>query len=303
MKFTKNKSGLLLLTSGGVLLGAQSIARADTDTRLQLSAGADYASGDFGGTTKTTVLLAPIAAKLTMGNWSFRVSAPYVSISGSSNVSIVIEDNGGRGSISGSGSTDSSGASGSSGSSDGSGSGSGSGSGGTSTVTSVVRDRTVRGIGDTSLSATYSFNSIAGSHVYTDVITRLRLPTGDAVKGTGTGATDYGVQGEIGIDADAGGVYASGGRRFLGKVAGVQRVDGWQAGAGAWLNLGDSAVLGAYYDWRQPSMQGTDDPAEAGAYLTLKLSRAWKVEFDAGKALNRSGADYHAGMTLIWRAK
>jgi hypothetical protein len=303
MESIKTRSRQWGLFFGGALLGVQSIAVADT--RLQLSAGAEYSSGDFGGTTKTTVLLAPITAKVTSGNWSFRASVPYVQISGPANVSVVIDDDGG--SNSGSGSSGSSGSSGTSGSS-GSGSGgdgsddSGSGSGSSGSGSGDNSNRTIRGIGDTSLSATYSFNSIADSLLYADVIARVRLPTGDEVKGTGTGATDYGLQGEVGIDAEAGGVYASGGRRFLGATTGLQRIDGWQAGAGAWINFGESAVLGAYYDWRQGSATNVEDPSEVGAYLTLKMSEAWKIEGNIGKALNSDGADYSVGATLIWRA-
>lgn len=297
----KNKLFALRFISGIVLFALQSIANAET--KVQLSTGADYSSGDFGGTTKTSVLLAPIGAKLTTGNWSFRVSAPYVSISGPSNVSIVIEDSGGgfnSGSETESGrdSSGSSSSSGSSGSDDGS-----SSSGGGTTTTTIVRDRTVSGIGDTSLSATYSFNSIAESPVYLDITGRVRLPTGDEMKGTGTGATDYIAQTELGFDGNAGGMYVMGGRRFLGSTKFVQRISGWQAGAGTWVNMGNTAVLGTYYDWREASTLSAANPSEVGAYLTLKLTHTWKMELNVGKALHRTGADYSAGVMFTWRVK
>jgi len=302
VQLNKNIFWLLRLISCLSLLAFQCIAHAET--KVQLSAGADYSTGDFGSTTKTNVLLAPIAAKFTNGNWSFRVSTPYVSISGPSNVTVVIEDGGGgsnSGTESGSGkeSSGSSSSSSSSGSDDG---GSSSGGGTTTTTTTVVKNRTVSGIGDTSLSAMYSFNSIAESPVYIDVIGRVRLPTGDEVKGTGTGATDYAAQTELGFDAKAGGMYVTGGRRFLGSTKLVQRVSGWQAGAGAWVNMGDTAVLGTYYDWRQASTVNAADPSEVGVYLTLKVTRTWKIELNAGKSLNRTGADYNAGVMFIWKA-
>ncbi|MES1146755.1 MAG: hypothetical protein ABUL52_00005 [Solimonas sp.] len=273
------------------------------ETKVQLATGADYSSGDFGSTTKTNVLLAPIGAKISNGNWTFRVSVPYVSISGPSNVTVVIEDSGG-GSNSGSETDSGRESSGSSSSSSSSGSDDdGGSSGGGTTATTVVRDRTVSGIGDTTLSATYSFNSIADSPAYIDVIGRVRLPTGDEVKGTGTGATDYIAQTEAGFDAKAGGMYLTGGRRFLGSTKLLKRVSGWQAGAGAWVNMGNSVVLGTYYDWRQASTLNSPDPSEVGAYLTLKLSTTFKMELNAGKSLHRTGADYSAGVMFSWRVK
>ena len=295
----KNMSRSLKAVSCILLFTLHSIAYADT--KVQLSAGADYSSGNFGATTKTSVLLAPLAAKFSTGNWTLRVSAPYVSISGPSNITVIIEDNGG-GSNSGSESGSGKESSGSSSSSSSSGSDDGGSVGGGTTTSTVVKNRTVSGLGDTSLSATYSFNSIAETPIYVDVIGRVRLPTGDEVKGTGTGATDYTAQTEVGVDANAGGMYLTGARRFLGSTKLVQRVSGWQAGAGAWLNLGETVVLGTYYDWRQASTLGAADPSEVGAYLTLKLTHTWKVELNAGKSLNRTGADYNAGVMFIWRA-
>jgi hypothetical protein len=277
------------------LIGALQAAQAQT--RLDLSSGANISSGDFGGTQDTSVLIVPFAAKVTTGHWSFRASVPYVSIRGPEDVRVVIEGDSGRSANSGSGS---SGGAGSGSASDSRGRGSGSG-----VVTppgTAARNRTVSGMGDTSLSATYSFNSIADSPAYLDLIGRVRLPTGDETKGTGTGATDYIVQTELGLDMDSGGAYVSGGRRMLGDVAGLQRVDGWQAGAGIWANVGRRTVTGLYYDWRDASTPTGEDPRELGVYVIVRMTRSWKVELDAGGMMSDTGPDYTAGLTVFWRA-
>jgi hypothetical protein len=304
---TQHSARTATLIGSVVLIGTLQAAQAQT--RVDLSSGANYSSGDFGGTENTSVLILPFSAKVTKGNWSFRASVPYVSISGPENVSVVVEDDNGRASNSGSGSSGGAGsgsASGSRGSSGGNGSGSGGngpGQGGsTPPAGTPVRDRTLSGIGDTSLSATYSFNSIAGSPAYLDLIGRVRLPTGDETKGTGTGATDYIVQTELGVDMDSGGAYISGGRRMLGQSAGVQRVDGWQAGAGVWANVGRSTVLGLYYDWRDASTPTGENPRELGVYTIIRVTRAWKLELDAGGTMSDTGPDYTAGLTVYWRA-
>lgn len=279
-----NKSEMRLRRWVGVF--ALVVTSVHAETRMQLSAGIDYSSGDFGAATATEVLVAPVVIKVSNGSWTWRASVPYVSISGPSTVTVIVDDNGGGGSNSGSGS---------------SGSGSGGSDDSTSSTTGTI-SRTVSGLGDASLSATYSFNEIAGSPLYVDLAGRVRLPTGSQRNGIGTGATDYVLLAETGVDLNAGGVYANAGRRFVGDVTGVQRKDGWQVSGGGWLNLGDAAVLGAFYDWRESSLAGLENPSEAGAYLTLSLSRHWKLELNAAKPLNDSAGDYSAGAMLIWRA-
>jgi hypothetical protein len=194
---------------------------AHANNNVQFSTGINYSSGDFGLTQKTKVAVVPFSVKLKTGNWAFRASLPYVTVDGPGDVGVVLDDNGGgRGSNSGPG--------GGGGSPEDDGSNSGFG-----------RSNRVSGLGDLSLSTTYSFNEIGDSDFYTDVTARVRLATGNENKGLSAGATDYGLATEFGIDKDNGGAYLSVGRRFLGSVTGVDRQDGWQAGVGGWRDVGD----------------------------------------------------------------
>lgn len=259
---------------------------AHADTRIDLSAGISYSSGEYGDTTSTDVLVAPLSAKIRTGQWTFKASVPYVHVNGPADATVVLDDNGsGRGGNSGSGRNrpedddDDNG-----------------------TDPSSGADRKVSGIGDTSLSATYSFDDIGSSSTYVDVSGRVRLPTGDEDKGLGIGATDYGLSTEIGIDKDGGGGYLSFGRRFLGEVAGLQREDGWQAGIGGWYNATERTSLGIGYDWRESSTATGADPAEIYAYASVKMSDAWRININVSGGLNDASADYGAGVTLTWRA-
>jgi hypothetical protein len=160
----------------------------------------------------------------------------------------------------------------------------------------------VSGIGDASIALTYSLDTIGDSPAYVDFTGRVRLPTGDEDKGLGVGATDYVAMTELGWDGDPGGVFVSAGRRFLGDVEGFERVDGWQASAGGWVNISDSAVIGAYYDWRNASVRDGEDPSSVEAYVSWRLNEAWKIELNGGVGLSDASADYSAGLTLIWRS-
>lgn len=270
-------------------------AQARADTRVQVSSGIDYSSGDYGETTNTEILSLPFAARVSCGAWSVRASIPYVTVRGPADVSEIINDTSGSsgGSNSGSGSSGSGSGSGSSG-----GGGADDGSGGSD---AFAASRNVSGIGDASVAVTYSFDDISASPAYLDLTGRVRLPTGSERDGLGVGATDYAASAELGWDGDIGGMFVSAGRRFLGEVSDRQRVDGWQASVGTWINAGRRIVIGAYYDWRDSSVLAGADVTSAQAYMTVRLSPAWKVEVYGGAGLSRGNADYNVGMTLTWR--
>ncbi len=254
---------------------------AQAGTTFDLSTGVSYSSGEYGETTSTDVFIVPLSAKLRTGNWTFKASVPYLRVDGPADAAIVLDDDGGR---------------------------SGGGGGrdhpeddGSEDAIDAL-DRSESGIGDTSLSATYSFNDLGDSSVYLDVGARVRLSTGDEDKGLGVGTTDYGLSTELGIDKEGGGGYVSVGRRFLGNVSGTTREDGWQAGVGGWRNLGERTSIGLGYDWRESSSPSGKDPSEIYAYVSVKMSDAWKININGSSGLNDASADYSVGVNLTWRA-
>ncbi len=294
------------LLAGAVVAVLAHFNTAYADTRVQASSGLQYSDGKYGETTSTSALVVPFSVRATFGAWSIRASVPYVMIDGPADVSEIIDDSSGRASSSGSGSSGSGSGSGTSGS-DGSGSGSGSGGSGGGDDDGAVAvpsaaDRSESGIGDASIALTYSLNVLGDSPAYVDFTGRVRLPTGSEQDGLGVGATDYVALSELGWDGDAGGAFVSAGRRFLGSVDDFERVDGWQASVGGWINVSDSAVVGAYYDWRDSSARDGEDPSSVEAYVSWRLNDAWKVEVNGGVGLTDASADYTAGLTLIWRS-
>lgn len=267
-------------------------------TGIQLSTGVNYSTGSFGEASDTDVIVVPLGAKITRGDWAFRVSLPLVSVDGPADISVVLDDSGG-------GSGSSGGSSGSSGTS-GSGRDHPEDSGTPTppgTVTSIAGGKRKSGIGDATVSATYSFNEIAGSNMYADVMGRVRLPTGDDDKGLGSGAVDYGLASEVGAEFDRGGVYVVAGRRFLGDANGLHREDGWQAGAGFWIDAGDRASMGASIDWRESADASGEEPTDIGAYVTYKITDSWRVGLNATAGLNDASPDVGLGASLVWRAQ
>lgn len=276
------------LVAAAIVIALAQCNTAYAQTRLQASSGVQYSNGKYGETTSTSALVVPFSLRATFGAWSIRASVPYVTVDGPADVSETIDDSSGRGSSSGSESSGSGSRSGSSDSDDGS--------------DDFAPSRDVSGIGDASVALTYSVDAIGNSPAYVDFTGRVRLPTGSEKDGLGVGATDYFALTEVGWDGAGGGVFASAGRRLLSEVGAFERIDGWQASAGAWLNVSDSTAIGAYYDWRDSSVRDGADPSSIEAYVSWRLNDTWKIEVNGGVGLSDASADYTAGLTFIWRS-
>ncbi len=236
---------------------------ASAETQFTISTGLDYSSGDYGGEEDTEVIAVPLSARLSVGDWAFRVSSAYLKVDGPANIA----DNDGDGGSSG----------------------------------VIMRDGEERGFGDTTVSVERSFREIGGSDVYVELAARVRLPTGDDTKGLGVGATDYIAASEIGVSSRNGGAYVSFGYRFLGDNDVDERQDGAQAGVGGWLPAGDRTRVGAFASWRRASIDGNEDPASAGVYVSHRLTDRVRVSLTASGGLSDASADYSSGVRLSWR--
>jgi len=245
-----------------------SAGTANAMTRVSFSSGVDYSSGDYGTGSDTEVISVPLSARVTSGDWSVRVSVPYLQISGNANV-VDVTDGGGAET-----------------------------GGGT-----ITRSGTERGFGDTTLSVTRSFTNLGGAHsgMYVDVTGRVRLPTGDDGKGLGVGATDYAIAGELGMSHRNHGGYVNVARRFLGDPSGQDRQDGWQTNLGVWIRTGEHTTLGATYFWREASFRGGAQPSEVGAYIAYRFDDKWRVSLNASAGLSDGSPDESVGLRFTYR--
>lgn len=244
---------------------------------IQLSTGVDYTNGDYGATEDTTIYELPFTARIKAGNWSFRARVPYVFLDGPGGVVPGDEDD--SGGNSGPGSRNS-------------GSGSGGGSGGGSTTSGISES----GLGDISLSASWS-HDFAGS-TYFDLTGRARLPTGDEALDLGTGETDFTLSGELGKDFDGGGIYAFGGYKQRG---GALRENGALAGLGVYGRVGNGTLIGVDTTWSEASRVGLDDSAEVTAYTSFRVTDDLRMSLYALTGLTDNSPDIGAGISLSWR--
>ncbi|WP_156767649.1 hypothetical protein [Candidatus Viadribacter manganicus] len=243
-------------------LAAASLASpASAEVRLSFAAGLDYSNGKYGQAENTEIIAVPFGVRLSVDDWTFRANSSYLTVTGPADVT---ED-------------------------------------GETSQSTGARQGAERGIGDTTLSVERAFRRIGGSPAYVTASARARLPSGDETQGLGVGAVDYSLVGEAGVSTDEGGVYVSAGYRFLGQTDdGPERQDGMQGAIGAWAPLTNRVRVGAFGSWREASIEGGENPASAGAYISYRMSERLRVTFTASAGLSDASADETAGIRFNW---
>lgn len=134
----------LATTLGGAALLVAPAALAD-DEKFSLASGFDYSTGKYGTASTTDILSIPIVGKYESGPWVFKLSAPYVRISGMGGVVP------GTGRITTSGST----------------------------------GNTQSGLGDTVAAASYNLYDDSESILGVDLTGKIKLATADTGLGSG----------------------------------------------------------------------------------------------------------------------
>jgi hypothetical protein len=283
----------LLFSTSAVAQEAKKTEDKSSSESWRLSTGINYSSGDYGELTDTKVISAPVALKYRNGDFSIRVSVPYVRVDGPGSLIETPEGSGGGsgrgrgrgGDNSGSGSSNS-----------------GSGrSGGGEVVdddgTSVRSKRS--GFGDVVVAATYSFD--LGSNFYLEPTAKVKLPTASTAKRLGTGELDVTAAADFVKEAGPATFYIHGRRKFAGKPTGSNIRSTWGAGGGASISTGDLVTLGADYDWQQSSLAGNQATSEVTGWASFRLNSKINLSAFASTGLNNNSADFAGGLTLSIR--
>lgn len=265
---------IVAIGGGSLLVPLPSTAQSN----IQVGTGIQYSSGDYGNDDETTILEVPFTVRLKAGNWSFRARVPFASIEGPGGVVPGEDDSGGqrrrgRGSgISGGDQPDP-----------------------VDDPTLVVDEISESGVGDISLSASYSFD--LNDKNYLDITGKVTLPTGDEEKDLGTGETDYLLSAELGRDLGKGGLYGGGGYRVRGGTA---RDDGAFASLGTYA-IGGTTITGVELNWSEPAAATTADAVGVTGYTSFRLSDDIRLSLFAEAGLSSSVADYGGGLAITWR--
>ena len=233
-------------------------AFAEGGAQVKLSTGVDYSRGDYGDVDDTEIWYFPATAKASMGDWSAKVTVPYLRIKGPG---VVVG-----------------------------------GGGGGVQQSARTHVKTETGLGDVvgSLTYTYDFESF---ETYVDFTGKVKFPTADEDKGLGTGETDYTASVDVTRMIGEGYLFGGVGRKFVGESERFELDDIWLANIGGGYQMTSKAGVGVSYDFREAAGSG-EDPSEASAFLTYKLTDTINIQAYGVVGFSEGSPDGGAGLQI-----
>ena len=257
-------------------LGAHATTPGDAG-KFSLIAGVDYSSGKYGSDTTTDILSLPVTGVYDIDRWSFKLTVPYINVSGSDAV------------IPGIGKTKNSNPK-----------GRGHGHGGVVPPPTLTPSGSASGLGDITASAGYLLATNADRSFGVDLTGKVKFGTADADKGLGTGKNDYGLS----VDAfkSFGEWTLSGGVGWMKYTSSkfIQLKGGFDSNLGAEYKLNPSNNIGASYYYRQKITTGPEGApkSELTGYWNHQLNDTWHLQTYVLGGLANGSPDYGVGAAV-----
>lgn len=265
----------LLIFAASWFAGVQLALAAEGE--MSLGSGASYTSGTYGSSASTHILTIPFVARYERDAWTLRAYAPYLRITGPGNVIPGIGPIGTVSALSNAVGLPLLGGAG----------------------TSQPSSKTVSGMGDASVSATYMFY-MAQKTAGIGLTGRIKFATGDETQALGTGSTDKGLQLEVFRRFERNTFFGVAGYTFFGDspIAQFQNVANFGLGASHRTDTDD--LFGITFDARQA---GTPAPAalrELSGFWTHPIDRNWRMQLYALKGFATGSPDWGAGLNAAY---
>jgi hypothetical protein len=248
--------GLLVFTQGALAADAE---------EFSLGVGFNYSSGEYGTSTTTEILSIPIIARYDRGPWIFKLTVPYLRISGGTSVVP------GVGRVTSSNPRRRGGG---------------------------AAEATATGLGDIVASATYTAFYNSATTFGVDVTGRVKLGTADRDQGLGTGADDYGMQVDVYKTYDRVTYFAGIGYTELGSSPFIQLNSVLNGTAGASYKLDERNSAGLSLDTRERASPSGSPRRELSAFWTQRIDRTWKMQAYVLKGFSNGSPDWGVGASF-----
>ncbi len=250
----------LATTLIALVLAALTQAAMAADNRVTLTTGVDYSTGKYGGTQSTDITFIPVIAKYETGLWTWKLSVPYIRITGPGNV---VPSVGQVASGSGSRTTQS-------------------------------------GLGDVVASASYTVYSSLATQTLIDLTGKVKFATADETKNLGTGKNDYAAQVDIYKLVGKFTPFGTVGYKVLGSPATYTLNNVWYGTLGAAYKVSKTTTSGLMLDLRQKSSPAGAPRRELTAFVSHKLSHDWRLQGYAVKGFADGSPDWGIGAMVSY---
>lgn len=247
-------------------------ATALADDTFSLTTGFDYTSGKYGNAQSTEILYIPVTAKYQTGDWTAKLTVPYIQVTGPGGV------------VQGMGRVAT--------------------SGGTATGPGFGRKAgggtgTNAGLGDIVASLGRTIYDSADDTFSLDLVGKVKFGTADANLGLGTGKNDYSAQ----LDGtwmltDATSLLGTAGYKVVGAPVGVTVNNVFFGSAGVDHATSNISNVGVMFDYVQKVTVYSYAQEDAMVYASQKLSAGTKVMGYLLKGFTSGSPDYGVGATI-----
>lgn len=223
-----------------------------------LSSGIDFSSGKYGGTSRTDITYIPFVGKYETEDWIFKLTVPYIRITGPGNVVPNIGQ----------------------------------------AVNASSAVRTDAGLGDIVATGSYNLVNSARNGTLIDLTGKVKFGTADKFKGLGSGATDYASEASLYKINGKFSAFGTLGYKVFGQSLGYTLNNVYYGSLGISNKFGDQTNAGLIYDYRQSTSSWSDPQKVWTVFLNRKFNKHWKMQTYLFTGAGNSSPDFGGGAML-----
>jgi len=237
------------------------------DGVLKLTTGAEYTSGDYGGTQSVDEWYVPITARYFIDDFVFRLTVPLLSVTAPEGT---ITSSTGDGQV---------------------------------IIPGTGERTTETGVGDIIAGVTLRdvLNTEATTGTALDLTAKAKIATADEDKGLGTGENDYTLQAELYKFINQFTVFGIVGHKFRGDPPGIDLNNTTLAIVGGNYRLTPSLRAGLDFYYQQASYSGLDDQKELSVFIGYKLNDSQYLRTYLLQGYGDNSPDWGVGVMVTFR--
>jgi hypothetical protein len=231
---------------------------------FSMSAGAEFSTGKYGGTTPTDIFYLPVTARYATYRYSASLTVPYISVTSDGGV---IPNSGGA--VRGNRNM-------------------------TTTSSAMRRSLVQSGWGDVIATAGYTLYD--DDELMLSAVGQVKFGTANADKDLGTGENDYAAQIDSICTTDSVSIYASIGYKFVGVPAGYTLNNIGYGSVGVARAVGSASRVGLTLDVAQRTSAISEDRRSITAETRHGINESTAISVSLSRGFSASNADWLGGL-------